>query len=236
MGKAMRTLGIIAVGLVLLIGGGIVWYALAYPTYTYRYRMTVEVIVDGVVRSGSSVIEVRLNRQPKFLSEVPRVRSEFTGDAVFVDLGRGRNVVALLAAEAGKQTDFPMLVVPAHYKLSYENDDLPKYSRLRGQWTLSPDALPPSQMPTLITFVDINDPFSAKVIYTHEFPKIFGEDVREPVFKITMTDEPVTKGIERRFPWWDGPFQWLRPIGNGAYVDTRVEGFKWTKEMLKRTM
>ncbi len=92
----MRRSGTIALVVALLIGGGFAWCKLTYPKYTYRYRMTVEVMVDGVVRSGSSVIEIRIQTQPNLLSNstiVPHVR----GEATYVDLGGGRNVIALLA-------------------------------------------------------------------------------------------------------------------------------------------
>ena len=81
----MRTFGIIVLCVVLVIGGGVAWCKLAYPTYTYRYRMTVEVMVDGAIRSGSSVIEVQIHTQPNLLANptiVPKVR----GEAVLVDL------------------------------------------------------------------------------------------------------------------------------------------------------
>ena len=48
------------------------------------------------VHSGSSVIEVRIVTQPHLVPALyaPHVR----GEAVFVGLGEGRNVIALLAA------------------------------------------------------------------------------------------------------------------------------------------
>ena len=45
-------------GIIVAIAAVAGLYKLKYPTYTYRYRMTVEVDVGGEVRSQSSVIEV----------------------------------------------------------------------------------------------------------------------------------------------------------------------------------
>jgi hypothetical protein len=119
----MRTLGIILGSIVLiialLIGGAIAWWKVNYPTYTYRYRTTVEVEVDGTVHSGSSVIEVGINNQPPIGSAPPYV-AHLRGEAVFVDLGRGRNVIALLAAGAPvPNVNYPDSIVPALFDLPF---------------------------------------------------------------------------------------------------------------------
>jgi hypothetical protein len=68
----MNRLGIIALAIV----GVFALYKLSYPTYSCRYRMTVNVKVDGQMRSGSSVIEFQISKQPRFLPDVPSVMSE----------------------------------------------------------------------------------------------------------------------------------------------------------------
>lgn len=240
----MRTLRIIGVCIVVSIGGAVAWWNIRYPTYTYRYRMTVEVLVDGAVRSGSSVIEVSVRRQPKFGSAPPQT-SHVHGEAVFVDLGGGRNVVALLAAgPEAKNVDYPYNVVPAVYGLTFNDQDLAKLSSLRGQ-------RPVHLFPTFVTFADLNDSKSARVVPHYEFDQVFGPGVRiERAFvevvpagvwpfrslgwPSALAGEPVTRGIEQKLPWWRGLFPWLKPIGGGTYVDTRQEAFKWNKGHFKR--
>lgn len=229
----MRTTHIIALCVLLTIGGGVAWCKLAYPAYAYRYRMTVEVVVDGELRSGSSVIEIELQTQPKLvdnLTIVPRVH----GDAVFVDLGGGRNVVALLAGGPdGKFSSQPILLVPQLFSADYLRDRnvLPKLASLRGRRDI-----PERHLPTLVTFADLNDPSNARVVRPEEFEAVFGPGVRLKRVWIEMTDEPVTRGIEKKFPWWDGPFPWEKPVGRGISVDTRPPGFRWDKNMLKSDM
>lgn len=209
----MKKLGILAAVLV----GLYALYKLIYPTYSYRYRMTVEVDVRGETKSGASVIEVRLSKQPKFLPEVPAVATTVLGDAVFVDLGEGRNVIAVLASGPnGSYVDYPQHVVPGHFKLSYADRDLVQFPQLQGRWDLA------SQLPTLVTFTDLNDPKTAQVIYdTHivetrdersvirreprvavdRFAEAFGPGVRLRRIWIEMTSEPITRGIEQKLPW-----------------------------------
>ena len=52
--------------------------------------------VDGKLRSGASVIEFRISRQLRFLPDVNPVKFDAEGEAVFVDLGGQRSLVALL--------------------------------------------------------------------------------------------------------------------------------------------
>lgn len=228
----MRTLGIILASVVLfiavLIGGAIAWYKINYPTYTYRYRMTVEVEDDGKVHIGSSVIEVRINMQPQFGSAPPYV-PHTSGEAVFVDLGDGRNVIALLAAGSrAENVNYSDSIVPGLFDLPFK--DWAKLSDLRGT-----REVPGSRTPTFVTFTDLNDPNSARVVEPADFPKIFGAGVKPPIVTIEMTNDPVTEGIEKKLPWWNGPLPWLKPIGSGAYVDTRSrDQFRWDKGMFKR--
>jgi hypothetical protein len=54
-----------AIGITLLcILGLVILWAWRYPTYTHRYWLTIAIETDGVVHSGSSVIEVRWAGQP----------------------------------------------------------------------------------------------------------------------------------------------------------------------------
>jgi hypothetical protein len=84
---------------------------------------------------------------------------------------------------------------------------------------------------------DLNDPSNARVVRPDEFEAVFGPGVRFKRVWIEMTDEPVTRGIEKKFPWWNaGPFLWERRVREGIYVDMRPPGFRWNKNMLKRDM
>ena len=87
----MKWLGIAFV----VVAVGVILYKISYPSYSYRYRMTVNVEVDGQIRSSSSVIEARVSKQPVFLPGVNPLQYSERGEAVFVDLGGQNNIVAL---------------------------------------------------------------------------------------------------------------------------------------------
>jgi hypothetical protein len=196
----MRTLSTALLLIMLLIGGSIAGYKLAYPTYTYRYRMTVEVAADGKIHSGSGVIEVTVRKQPEFGQAPPQV-SYVHGEAVFVDLGQERNVIALLAAgPRGEDVDYSYNIVPTLFSLTFDDQDLAKLSTLRGGVEV-----PSDHLPTFVTFTDLNDPKTARIVRPNEFPQVFGPNVRFVGERIEMTSDPVTRTIEGTLPWLPHP-------------------------------
>lgn len=196
----MRILGLAALVLLLLIGGCMAGYKLAYPTYIYRYRMTVEVMVGSTVHSGSSVIEIKINKQPQFGDVGPYI-SHVRGEAVYVDLGRGRNVIALLASGPDAQDDdYPKYIVPNLFGLAFNDQDLAELSTLSGS-----KVLPSGQLPTFVTITDLDDPKTVRVVPLGAFPQIFGSDVHLKNVRIEMTGDPVTKRIEQKLPWLPHP-------------------------------
>jgi hypothetical protein len=214
----MRTLGKIALTIVLVLLSAVACYKLAYPTYSYRYRMTVDVMVDGVVRSGASVIEVTIEKQPKVLdapSQISRVR----GEAVFVDLGMGRNVTALLATERATNVDYPFYVISMVFGLTFDDRDLRKLADLKGRRDL-----PASFLPTFVTFSDLNDANTARIVSPSDFEKEFGIDVQFKRIWIEITESPVANGIDKKLLWLGKPLPWranngfdTRPFVPGEY-------------------
>ena len=111
-----------------------------------------------------------------------------------------------------------------HFKLSWDDWDLAKYSDLRGSWDL-----PESDMPTFVTFGDLNDPKSARMVRPSEFEQVFGPGVQFKRVEIEMTRVAVTRGIEKKVSGLQNPKRWneqlqRRPfdinrlrVGSGAF-------------------
>jgi hypothetical protein len=187
----MSRLGIIALAAVAVFAR----YKLSYPTYSCRYRMTVNVEVDGQLRSGSSVIEFSVAKQMRFLPDVNPESYAAEGEAVFVDLGGQRRLIALLrSGDFAEDGNFPLRVVPAHFEVNGDRQ-LGSLSSLRGKWELYKD------IPTLVTFSDPNDPATLRVVRPDQLPQVFGPNVRWRSIVIEMTRDPVTRGLEARLPF-----------------------------------
>ena len=188
----MRVLGTIALALVAIIGGVVVCWNLNFPTYTYRYRMTVDIDAKGKLYSSSSVIQVVVSTQPHRLLPVTPITTRTTGEAVFVDLGEGRNIIALLATgDLARNVDYPAQIVPRHFGLARNRDeDIARYSNLEGRWTLAEP-----EMPSFVTFENLNDPKTAKLVAPSELESAFGPDVRLKSVAIELTSAPITYGL-----------------------------------------
>jgi hypothetical protein len=158
----MRKLVIIAAVVVALIGGLVVAYNLAYPTYSHRYRLTIEVDTPEGLKIGSGVIEPAAQMQPPLLTD-RSYHTELRGDALFVDLGQGKNVVALLSrGRNALDVDAPVrLAIEA---FGFGTCTAPmcgwrKMETLKGTRELRPELVP-----TLITFADPSNAKTARVI------------------------------------------------------------------------
>ncbi|HLG81433.1 MAG TPA: hypothetical protein VKY22_10475 [Bradyrhizobium sp.] len=157
-------------------------YKLKYPTYTYHYRMTVEVDAGGEIRSGSSVIEVNARRQPQLLPEIGPFERWARGQAVFVPLPGGKNIVGLLASGArGENADYPIRIIHRVFNVG----DVERLPTLHGRRELAAD-----QMPTLATVTDPDDGASTLVVKPEALSGLLGVRLRS--IEIEMTTDPTT--------------------------------------------
>ena len=63
--------------------------------------------------------------------------------------------------------------------------------------------IPFGSLPTLVTFKDINDPSSVKVIQPDQFETDFGASYRFINAKIESTTDVPSHNIEQVLPWWN---------------------------------
>jgi hypothetical protein len=73
--------------LLIAVIGAVVFYTIAYPSVTLRYRLTLEADVDGQTKSGSGVIEVTYAKRTSVGAVGRDVGISFRGEAVDLDLG-----------------------------------------------------------------------------------------------------------------------------------------------------
>ena len=124
-----------------------------------------------------------------------------------VDLGRDRNVFAILARGPTGQGGIENLA-----SLAFDRRDA-FWWREAANWTGRKE-LPFSAMPTLVTFGNLNDPKTAEVVAPEDFERRFGAGVRFrratiemmpvgwwPANSLGLSGEPITRGIEGRLPW-----------------------------------
>jgi len=207
-------------------------YKLFYPDYTYRYRLTVEIDTPDGVKSGSSVIEVHTIQWPKWLKGLfagNYSQSFVKGEAVFVDLGDGKNVVALLArGPEARLYGMSRLAQRAFFSFPRESFMTPDNTKKLASMLGEDKDLNGELIPTLISLSNVNDSKTAKVVYANELSKFNGSKTSILVNKvavdnmatlgkgvsfkrayISITNDEVTNKIIKRIPFlitYDPPF------------------------------
>lgn len=204
--------GLLLGGMALVVSG---CDALVRPSTEARYRLTVEVETPQGINSGSSVIQMRAVSNPEWMRQSSGRTGaiSFKGEAVAVDLGKGKTLFALLRGETNDVTPFTFLRVAQAVDMADYGDAramLERMGRGRDVRILPPkmetgcaDALncSISAYPLLVTFKDIKDPTSVERVDPDNLEASFGKGYRLKAITVQVTDEEVTTGIEKRLGW-----------------------------------
>ncbi len=182
---------------------GFAHYKLTHPTYTFRYRLTIEVQTPEGLKTGSGVIEESTGTTSQWPNPGVREWISVKGDAIYVDLGRHGGLVALLSFghTGGEQYQFDLLPIRA---IGAENNSTPATWK-KIQHTIGAIELHRDNMPTMITFRDPQDPSSAQVVVPDKLPEVFGPGVQLKRAWIEITKDLVTRQIDEALPWWKLP-------------------------------
>src|SRR3954451_16496489 len=175
----------------------------------HKYRLTVEVETPEGGKTGSSVISVHPDR-----GYSRKGHTGIKGDAILVDLGGGKKLVALLAhTDSTGDLDGMNYLALRAYKAAGRNASFNEMSRMGGAVPVT-GAL----IPVLVTFADIRDPATARVVSSEAMAASFGNgfrlhDIHAEVVPNGLwpldfggpLGEPVTRGIATKLPWLNGP-------------------------------
>ena len=176
----------------------------------HKYRMTVEVETPEGVKSASSVVAVTPDRS------YTRDRGTRTsGDAVYVDLGGGKNLVALLA-HLDKTIDLNAINYVALRAYPAATGTRVNFNDMSKQSGVLP--VKGALLPVLVTFADPANAGSAKVVSPDDAEAVLGKGFRLrgitaevvpngfwPIDFGGALGEPVTREIAARLPWLNGP-------------------------------
>ncbi|MEH2534696.1 hypothetical protein V1277_006009 [Bradyrhizobium sp. AZCC 1588] len=188
----------------------------------HKYRLTVEVETPEGRRSASGVVAVHPDR-----SYTRRGQTRTVGDAIFVDLGQGKNLVALLAHVDNNLVldDMNYVALRAYTAAAGKRVSFSEMSRLTGVVTVK-DAL----IPVLVTFTDPANPGTARRVAPDDAEAVLGIGYRLqeisaevvpngywPVDFGGALGEPVTRGIQAKLPW-------LGDASNSAAAALRAAG------------
>jgi hypothetical protein len=190
----------------------------------HKYRLAVEVETPEGVKSASGVLAVHPDRG------YSRSGSTLTkGDAVLVNLGGGKNLLALLAHidDKGLELDGMNYVALRAFNAAGRKTSFNEMNRIGGTAPVT-GAL----IPVLATFTDLNDPATMRVVKPDDLEAAYGKGFRLrsviaeavpngfwPLDFGGALGEPVTRGIEAKLPWWSR-------LGDPAAAALRAAGLQ----------
>jgi hypothetical protein len=199
---------------VVIEAGLYIAYRLIFPTVYLRYRLTLDVDVDGVTRTGSGVVEIAYQPVPMFMNigQGSHFGGEMRGHAITVDLGaRGLLFVVDsrpfltdpktgLAAlpEAATLSMLPF----AGYGLSQDQGPSTGLAHARElREKKGRVEIPPEMLPMMVRFKDINDRGAIEELDPRDFAAVYGRGVQLAGARFEFTATGVTP-MPQSWPNW----------------------------------
>ena len=175
----------------------------------HKYRLTVEVETPEGRKSASGVMAVHPDR-----SYTRRGQTRTLGDAIFVDLGQGKNLVALLAHVDKNLVldDMNYVALRAYLAATGKRVPFSEMSRLTGVVPVKGELIP-----VLVSFADQAMPGTARVVLPDDAEAVLGKGYRLQGISVEVVPngywpldfggalgEAVTRGIQAKLPWLNG--------------------------------
>jgi hypothetical protein len=199
---------------------GWAYFQYEYPTCTFRYKLTAEVMTPEGLKTGSSVIEVSYSSTSPIPNPGRWRKDRLIGEAVYVDLGMGKNLFVLLTAnesnriitdrdEYGGGRDSSYLGALRAITLplvALKLPSIPGNERMMQQQLVAMSnsgihEIEAENTPTLITFKDIINKNTVVVIDPTKISEVFGEGYSISKLTVEITDSPITQKLNQILPW-----------------------------------
>lgn len=181
---------------------------LSYPlsnSYTYYIGMDVE--TPQGLSTCKSMIQYTNNSYPFWPGQYNRRLSRVRGEAIYCDLGEGRNLIAILGFEkdrGGHRTLKRLPWIAANYSGDLGKKYLPFYEE---RYDLHKDYIP-----ILITLKDLNNPYSMSRVYPDKLDETFSNGFSIKRVWIQMTKEPYTSSDIQQHITWAGRPPYSKPF------------------------
>ncbi|MHC4046424.1 hypothetical protein [Bradyrhizobium sp. 23AC] len=177
----------------------------------HKFRLTVEVTTPDGIKAGSGVLAVVPDRNYNRGG-----RTTMRGEAVFVDLGQSKNLVALLAHRQDAKLDFDDINYVALRAYGAARGDRVSFNDIHRQTGVVP--VQADLVPVLVSFGDPKDPKTARLVAGDHAEAVLGEGyaIRGITVEVVpngfwpvdfggVLGEPVTRGINAKLPWLAAP-------------------------------
>jgi len=186
---------------VVIIAMSFIIFKLIYPTYSWHQKLTVEIETpDGLV-SGFSVVQSTMDIQSGFgLPEAGGGVKSWKGEATIVELPSGKYLFVLLGDPVAMAQYSFFEEILEDPKARIKKISMSKIEGLRESRPLLRD-----RYPLFVTFDDLDDPASVKLVDPDDLAATFGEGYALKSITLEITDEEVTRGEVLKvldYFWW----------------------------------
>jgi hypothetical protein len=190
-------------------------YLVAFPTLYLRYRLTMDVDVDGVTRAGSGVVEIAYQGMPDWLSEIGQgshFGGEMKGYAITVDLGERGLLFVLDSRPFLEDPATHLLALPKlaslnmlpfiAYGLAQSYDPSSGLAAVRElQAKTGSIDLPPDRLPMVVRFRNIDDGNTIEELDPRDLAAAYGPGVRLARARFEFTTDPISP-MPATWPKW----------------------------------
>jgi hypothetical protein len=208
---------VIGVAVIVVVVGGLIY--LNRPDH--KYRLTINIETPNGIKTGTGVIAVYHAKDGGILPGVGG-GTGIKGDAIFVDLGEGRNLVALLArGEHASYVDGMddlawRAFLAAGYSGPVQDNGFTSRQLLFSDVKNLTGTVPLTGVliPTLVILKDVTDPRSIVEVREDNLAAVLGPGYKIQGVLLTMLPvglwpfdfggffgEPVTRGLEKKLAW-----------------------------------
>ncbi len=172
--------------------------------YPWTNKITVVVETPAGDMSGSSVISVIATGGGKRVAaDGPNSSSKVTGEATVVDLGGGKILFALLKSNGNGFSGNAQHIAEFAFCTSQQmSPGEACFAHLRDLPLGTATQLKPDNYPMLVTFTDINDPNSVKLVDPENLAATFGEGYALKSISVEITDETESEGAVEKVLGW----------------------------------
>jgi hypothetical protein len=189
-----------------IAGGLYLAYLVFFPTNYLRYRLTLDVDVNGVMRTGSGVVEIAYQGMPDWLSEIGQgahFGGVMRGCAITVDLGEHGLLFVVDSRPFLENPTTHLLALPKlaslnmlpfiAYDLSQSYDPSSGLAAVRELQTKEGSVeVPPDKLPMLLRFRNLDDGDTIEELDPRDLTAAYGPGVRLARAQFEFTTDPVT--------------------------------------------
>jgi hypothetical protein len=180
---------------------------------SYRYELVLEVETPDGLRTGSGVIEVTVQSEPKLLPDMSGRNVRVHGEAVAVDLADGQTLIATLEGEdnGGYAEEIAARSLVPGSRTDQER--MPVLTQ-GGQEAI----VQRQSYPFLVRLRDPRDPRTIEGVNPDNLAASFGPGVRLRRILIRTTSSEPSFLLQRRYPWLGSEFHVAPRASNGVRV------------------